>query len=327
MAKSRKDNKGRALRKGETQRKNGSYEFKYNTPEGKRQSIYSKDLLKLREREEKIIKDALDGLNVYVAGYATVNYVFDRYLLTKSELRETTMSNYRYMYDRFIRQGFGKRKIAEIKYSDVLIFYQHMLIEKELQINTLETIHTLLNPTFTMAVRDDVIRKNPCSGVMAEVKKKAGKNPGVRHALTIDQQVAFVEFLKNSVVFYHWTSLFIFLLGTGCRIGETIGIRWEDLDFENRLIHINHSVTYYSREYKEHRACSFAVSETKTDAGVRSLPMVDAVYEVLQEELQIQQENGFNQTVLDGMTGFVFAAMIDSLRPVIFESKKNSSVT
>lgn len=313
MAKSRKDNKGRALRKGETQRKNGSYEYKYSTPEGGRKSIYSKDLLKLRGREDKIIKDTQDGLNVYVAGNATVNEVFDRYISTKPEIRATTMSNYRYMYDRFVRDGFGRRKIATVKHSEVLRFYQSLLTEKELQINTLETIHTLLNPTFAMAVHDDIIRKNPCAGVMAKIKKTFRKNSGVRHALTMEQQMAFVSFLITSAVFCHWKALIIFLLGTGCRIGEAIGIRWEDLDFKNRLIHINHSVVYYSREYKEHKACSFAVSLPKTSAGVRIIPMIDEVYEVLQEELQNQQENGFIQAEVDGMTGFVFGNRFGNL--------------
>ena len=63
MAKSRKDNKGRVLRKGETQRScDGKYVYTYVDPEGKRRSIYSKDIMELREREVKLMKDQLDGL-------------------------------------------------------------------------------------------------------------------------------------------------------------------------------------------------------------------------------------------------------------------------
>ena len=185
MAKSRKDNKGRVLRKGETQRScDGKYVYTYVDPEGKRRSIYSKDIMELREREVKLVKDQLDGLDAYAAGTSTINFVFDRYISTKAELRETTMRNYKYMYDRFIRGGFGKKKIAAVKYSDVLQFYQHLLKEKEMQINTLETIHTVLHPTFQLAVRDNIIRVNPSDGVMAQIKKQPGKNHGVRHALT-----------------------------------------------------------------------------------------------------------------------------------------------
>lgn len=307
MAKARKDNKGRALRKGETQRScDGKYVYTYKDAEGSRKSIYSKDLMELRRREEQIIKDQLDGLDAYAAGTATVNYVFDRYMSTKSELRKNTRANYNYMYNHFIREKFGKKKISSIKYSDVLQFYKLLLDEKKVQINTLETIHTLLHPTFKLAVRDDIIRTNPSDGVMAELKKQPGKNHGVRHALTIEQQMAFMSYIESDVKYIRWSPLFNFLLGTGCRIGEAIGIRWKDIDFEKRTIDINHSLVYYSREYKEHRMCSFGVSLPKTDAGIRIIPMIDSVYNALQQELEWQEAYGFNETEIDGMKGFVF---------------------
>lgn len=307
MAQSRKDNKGRVLRKGETQRsRDGKYVYTYTDPEGKRRSIYSKDIIELRERETQLIKDQLDGLDTYVAGNATINFVFDRYISTKSELRGTTMRNYKYMYGRFIRDGFGKKKIAAVKYSDVLQFYQHLLKDREMQINTLETIHTVLHPTFQLAVRDNIIRTNPSDGVMAQVKKQPGRNHGVRHALTLEQQRAFINYIENNLKFHHWKSLFKFLLGTGCRIGEAIGIRWEDIDFEKRIISINHSLVYYSREFKEHPMCTFSISLPKTEAGIRNIPMMDTVYDALQEELAEQQERGFNETEIDGVKGFIF---------------------
>ena len=71
------------------------------------------------------------------------------------------------MYDRFVRDTFGNKKIADIKFSDVLQFYNCLLDEQDIQINTLESIHTLLHPTFQLAVRDDIIRNNPTDGVMA----------------------------------------------------------------------------------------------------------------------------------------------------------------
>ena len=88
------------------------------------------------------------------------------------------------------------------------------------------------HPTFELAVRDDIIRKNPATGAMKEVNRKSGKNRGIRHALTIEQQRAFMNYIANSLVYYHWWPLFTFLLGTGCRIGEAIALRWDDLDFE-----------------------------------------------------------------------------------------------
>ena len=75
---SRKDNKGRVLRKGEFQRaSDGKYVYGYTDPNGVRRYIYSKDLKKLREREDKLVKDQLDGLDVYVAGSADITNAVD----------------------------------------------------------------------------------------------------------------------------------------------------------------------------------------------------------------------------------------------------------
>ena len=217
-----------------------------------------------------------------------------------------------YMYDHYVRDSFGKKKIGEIKYSDVLYFYYHLVNERKLQVNTLETIHTVLHPTFQLAVRDDIIRNNPSHGVMSEIKKKPGRNHGVRHALTVEQQRAFMNYTSNSPVFNHWAPLFTVLLGTGCRIGEIIGIRWEDIDLEKRLININHSVTYYPRR-AETTKCEFAVSLPKTEAGIRTVPMMEPVYNAFMEEYEYQKENGFSTVTLDGMEGFIFTNRFGNL--------------
>lgn len=305
MAKARKDERGRALRKGEVQRASDKrYMYTYTDPLGRRKFIYAQDLMTLREKEKQLMKDQLDGLDLYVAGKATVNDTFDRYMSTKYDLRENTHSNYLYVYDRFVRGTFGRRKIAEIKYSDVLQFYYHLLNEEELALGTLDSVHTLLHPTFQLAVRDEIIRINPSDGVMKEVSKRAGSARGVRHALTIEQQRAFLGYMANHPVYYHWWPLFTVLLGTGGRIGEILGLRWEDLDYEKRLISINHSLVYYP--VGESRKSVMRISKPKTEAGIRTIPMLDVVYDAFQMEREEQEETGYNETEIDGMKGFVF---------------------
>ena len=68
------------MRKGECYRKDGRYSYSYVDPFGQRRTIYSINLAKLREREEQLIRDQMDGLDVYMAGNATLNMVFDRYI-------------------------------------------------------------------------------------------------------------------------------------------------------------------------------------------------------------------------------------------------------
>ena len=302
----RKDVKGRVLRNGETYIKDRKlYCFSYTDAFGKRGCFYSKDLAMLREKEAKYERDKLDGMDVYALSKSTLNYVFDRYIETKKELRSTTYTNYVYIYNRFVRDGFGKNLIANIKYSDVLRFYQALLVH-ELKMNTLETIHTVLHPTFQMAVRDDVIRTNPSDGVMTELKRTTKKNIGVRHALTLEQERKFLEFVRQDENACAWKNLYVTLFGTGCRIGEIIGLRWEDVDFEKRLININHNITYYPRIENSYKN-EFRVSLPKTDAGVRTVPMIDEVYEALLAEKEYQDNGGmFCTSEIEGMSGFIF---------------------
>ena len=302
--KQRKDDKGRVLLKGESQRKiDGLYIYTYTDPYGSRRYVYSKDLVTLREKKEQLLRDQMDGLDFYVGGRATLNMAFDRYMSTKYNLRETTRSNYLYMYNKFVRDDFGNKLIASVKYTDVKMFYYHLLNEKGLAINTLDNIHTILHPIFTMAVRDDIIRKNPADGVLKEIKKNSGKNKGIRHALTLQQQKAFIDEIRYSPDFYHWYPLFVTLLGTGMRISECIGLRWQDVDFKNRCISVNHAVTYYVRN----NVSCFGVSMPKTETGIRTIPLMDAVYDALLNEYERQKKDGFCTYELEGMSGFVFS--------------------
>ena len=312
MAKTRKDLRGRSLRKGEVQRASDKrYMYTYTDPLGRRKFIYANDLTQLREKEEKLLKDQLDGLDIYVAGKATLNETFDRYISTKYNLRESTRSSYLYTYDHYVRDTFGLKRIAEIKYSDVLQFYYHLLNQQGISLGTLDSVHCLLHPTFQLAVRDEIIRKNPTDGVMKEISRESGKNRGVRHALTIEQQRCFMEYIANHPIYYHWWPMFTILLGTGCRIGEALGLRWQDLDFENRIISINHSLVYYPANGSN--KCVLRVSLPKTDAGIRTIPMLDIVKDAFEMLYEEQKENGFNETEIDGMTGFIFCNRFGSV--------------
>ena len=302
MAQPRRDNKGRVLNKRETQCKDFKYRYQYIDPNGIRRSIYANTLRELREREKQLIKDQLDGIDTYCAGSSTLNYVFDRYIKNKTNLKPNTKVNYEYMYDRYVRDTFGKNAIGKIRFSDVKSFYIRLIDDSGLKTNTVDTIHTLLHPTFQMAVRDGIIRMNPSDSVMCEIKKSMGKNKGIRHALTLEQQRAFLEYTKNSFTYCHWYPLMVVLFGTGCRIGEAVGLRWEDVDYENRLISINHSVVFIGHKKYPERY----VSTPKTESGTRLIPMMDVVQDALRQEYEYQELGGFNTDEVDGMNGFIF---------------------
>lgn len=313
MAKARKDNKGRALRKGESQRsQDNRYVYTYTNPWGKRSYIYANTLQELRQKEDDLKRDQLDGLDMYAAGNGDVDYLVDRYMSTKNNLATSTYANYRYMYDHFCKDGFGKRKIADIKYSDMLHFYLS-LIDKGIEVKTIETLHCVLHPAFDMAVRDDIIRKNPSDGVISEIKKRQGRKQKVERALTYEQQVELMKYITDHPLYDYWRPLFTALLGTGCRIGEICGLRWQDVDLENRVIDINHSMTYFRRGKQAPYTYEFKFEPPKTSAGIRKIPMLDDVYEVLMEMYEDQKKNGFSPLVVDGATGFIFINKVGTL--------------
>ena len=312
MGKVRKDKKGRVLHKGESYNKQKQlYCYAYMDALGNRRFIYAQDLGELRDREKQIKMDQLEGIDVYALAKSDINFVFDRYISTKTELRRTTMTNYVYTYDRYVRKGFGKKKIAEIRYSDVLLFY-NALYDKGLKVNTIDSVHGVLHPTFQMAVRDNIIRNNPSDGVMAELKKRTKGEADVRHALTIEEERAFLDWIDRPE-YLRWKPLFTVMFGTGGRVGEIIGLRWEDLDFEENTISINHNVTYYPRSDKSFK-CEFRVSLPKTESGIRTVPMLDKVRETFIAEKEYQQEHDCTCMVeLDGMSGFIFSNRFGSL--------------
>lgn len=220
MAKSRKDSRGYVLRTGESQRKDGRYSYSYTDLDKNRRTVYAKTLVELRAKERKIIRDKEDGLNPQLADRMTLNELYDRFIEQKYDLKPSTKVNYLYMYNHFVRPTFGKRLIGKIKYSDVKKFYYRIILDEEMKANTLDSIHTQLHPAFQMAVRDGLLRQNPTDGLMAEIKKSHIWEDNPRHALTIPQQKAFMDYLKAHREYQGWVPIITVLLGTGMRIGD-----------------------------------------------------------------------------------------------------------
>lgn len=313
----RTDNKGRILKDGESQRKDGTYRYNYTDANGVRHDVYSSRLvptdktppgkredLSLREKERKIIRDLEDGIKAVVENKATLNDMFDLYMAGKPELKGTTRSNYLYMYNKYVRPDFGKSRIATIRYSNVKAFYNKLIHELHFKPNSMEIIHTIIHPVFTLAVKDNYIRTNPATGAMAEIKRSHNWEKPKRHALSIAEQAAFIDYLSNHKIYSHWKTVFTVLLGTGGRIGEIIGLRWEDCDFDDEIISFNHNMVY--RKFEDEDKARFHVITPKTSAGVRIVPMLEEVKEALLQEWELQKVIGYNETVVDGYTGFVF---------------------
>lgn len=302
MATSRKDPKGRKLKDGESYRNDGRYQYRYSLSDGKRHMVYATTLEKLREKEEEIKANQRDNIRTNVSK-VTLDDMFELYMSGKTELKTSTRTNYNYMYKNYIKDELGSRKITSIKYSDIKRFYNSLINDKGFKPNSMEIINTIIHPVFTLAVRDGYIRTNPTDGVMSEIKKSHNWEKPKRHALTVAEQQAFIDFVANSKTYNHWLPLFTVFLGTGCRVGEIVGLRWCDCDFEKGNISINHNLIY---RQSDDGKCAFHVTTPKTNAGIRTVPMLKDVRRALLQEKKKQMSEGFNDTEIDGYSGFIF---------------------
>lgn len=300
--------KGEKLKVGESYNKAlGLYVYRWTDKFGERHQISRKKLTDLREQEKKIERNLADGIRMGEQNI-TLNDVFEVWVKDKVGLKDNTKSNYVYMYRHFVQNTFGTLRIQEIRKSDVRRFYNTIIGEgrNKVLVSTLESIHTVLHQVFNLAVEDNYIRMNPSDGVLGECKRANNIEVPKRHALTIPEQTAFINYVKHTNKYKHWSPLFTFMLGTGCRIGEVAGLRWEDVHMEtdNGWIDINHNLVYFKADG---RKCITQISSPKTAAGRRVIPLLPEVRQALFDEKSYQKEVGLTcSCTIDGYTDFIF---------------------
>lgn len=261
----RKDKARVVLRKGESQRKDGKYDFRWTSPDGKRHSIYAPTLEELREKEKGLQLDSLEGIKAE-ARYVTLNDVFTLWAKVKRGLKDNTFQNYLYLYRQFVEPDFGKSKVSALKKSDVKQFYNMLADERGLQISTIDSVHTVLHQVLDMAVDDCYLRSNPSDNVLRELKKAHQFETTHRKALTIPEQNLLLSYLSKTPKYQHWYPIFAVMLGTGLRVGEATGLRWCDVDFEESTISVNHTLVNY--DHRENnggkKGCYFNCHSPKT---------------------------------------------------------------
>ncbi len=300
MAGKRKDSKGRVLRKGEHERTDGRYHYLYLDASGKRCYVYAKDLLSLREMEKKIERDLLDGIG-NASGKITLNQLFKMHMELKNDLRATTRENYNRMWHNTVEaSAIGKKKISDIKQVHVKAFYTDC-VKAGLKRNTIKLIHNLIFSSFELAVDSDFIRKNPAKGAMENIKQDAKE----KIPLSEDEIKRLMDFCINSGTYSVHVPFLTIAIGTCLRCGELTGLTWNDIDMKNRTISVNHQLIY--KNFGD--GCKFHVSEPKTDAGKRTIPMTEAVHrafvELRKQNLKLGRRS---DAEVDGYSNFVFVS-------------------
>ena len=307
MATKRKDSHRIVLKKGEYQRTNGTYAYRWTDGKGKRHEVYARDLDDLRAKEKEIDADTNEGLKVE-ARYVIINEMYDLWEQLKRGIKDNTFENYKYMYNTFVRPSFGKKRIQTLKKSDVKIFYNYLADQRCLQASTIDSIHTVLHQVLDMAVDDKYIRNNPSDKALKELKQSHAFKTEKRRALTIAEQELFLNYLRNNETYSHWYPIFAVMLGTGMRVGEITGLRWCDIDLDNGVIDINHTLVYYCHRHEvELNGCYFNINTPKTKASNRKIPMIESVKEAFLMEKANQEKTGIKcSAVIDGYSDFIF---------------------
>ena len=270
MSETRKDNKNRNLEKGESQRPDGRYMYKYLDALKKPHCIYSWRLtpkdevpagkkydLSLREKIRQIQKDLDDGIQTD-GGKMTVLELVKKYIKSQSGLvKPTTEAGYKTVVNILSQKPFSQLAIKDVRCSMARIFIKDLQKKDKRSYSSIHSIRGVLRPAFAMAVEDDLIRKNPFDFKLAKVLIN---DSITREAISKAQMRKFLEFVKADKHFSKYYEGIYILFHTGLRISEFVGLTVNDLDMENRVINVNHQLQRKSDGTKY-------IESTKTKSG------------------------------------------------------------
>lgn len=305
MAGQRRDKKNRILRRGESIRWDGKYQFKYHV-NGKAYFVYSwrlvptdplpagkKPCLSLRELEKQIGYDLDRGMDP-TGRSMTVSELVNRYVTTKIGVKPTTKAGYKTVQKFLDNNDFGGRKIGSIRTSDAKLFLIKLQQEDGKSYSSIHTLRGVLRPAFQLAVDDDILMKNPFDFQLANVLIN---DSVTREAITKEQMNSFLKFIKDDNVYWKYYDVVYILFHTGMRISEFCGLTINDIDLENGIINIDHQLLRDSGSIKY-------IQSTKTNAGTRKLPIKEDVVECFRRIIEDRPKFKCEK-MIDGYTGFL----------------------
>ena len=198
-------------------------------------------------------------------------------------LRESTQETMRNIVEAKILPEIGHIKLGDFSPNRITAFLYDVAIYKDKDGKPIkptkyykdsytQLIFSKLHTLFDIAVKQGWIKDNPCTNAIKPKRNKTQKLPPFES----DQ---IKDLLKRSENFDTYNAVIHFQLYTGMRIGETLALTWDDIDFEKRTININKTINYVKGEFK--------IGPPKTDNSYRILGMNNTVYSLLQ---QIKEE-------------------------------------
>ena len=241
---------------------------------GKRYTVYGKTVKECREKEAERRSKIEEG--IYKSGRdVPFRDYFQRWIVTKEgSVKETTIRNYRMLFN----------MLARVRIDDVGTMFGDIKISKaepqnirDLQSGLKATQHTrtvndaisLVKCVYKSALDDHLITWNPAAGVKPLRRTEPPARETIHRALTLDETKRFLDNAKGS--WYY--ELYVFLINTGCRIGEAAAISQKDVS--GKTVHIGKTITRTA-------GGGYVIGEeTKTKSGVRTIPLNPAVIDAI----------------------------------------------
>nr|CBW39423.1 putative integrase (pseudogene) [Streptococcus pneumoniae] len=305
MSEKRRDNKGRILKTGESQRKDGRYLYKYIDSFGEPQFVYSwklvatdrvpagkRDCISLREKIAELQKDIHDGIDV-VGKKMTLCQLYAKQNAQRPKVRKNTETGRKYLMDILKKDKLGVRSIDSIKPSDAKEWAIRMS-ENGYAYQTINNYKRSLKASFYIAIQDDCVRKNPFD---FQLKAVLDDDTVPKTVLTEEQEEKLLAFAKADKTYSKNYDEILILLKTGLRISEFGGLTLPDLDFENRLVNIDHQLLRDTE-------IGYYIETPKTKSGERQVPMVEEAYQAFKRVLANRKND--KRVEIDGYSDFLF---------------------
>lgn len=272
-----KDLKGKELGVGLTQRKDGKYSAKF-TPKngGGRKEKYFKKITDAR----KWLNDAKyeDEHSIYFDTDVTVDEWYQYWIehCKADKVRDNTEKNYRTRYKYNIQSQIGYLKLNKVKVTNCQKILDDMY-DDGYATGTIEQTKITLHAMFDAAVDAEYIGKNPVSKtVQCKVRDKAEAR-----FLSVSEQEDFLVYSAQKM----YDTAYRLVLRTGLRAGEIGGLRWSDIDFNNKVLSVNRTLL------QDKKKGGFYFGEPKSKESKRKIPLSKKGIAILREQKILQMKN------------------------------------
>ena len=270
-----RDLKGREIGTGLLQEKSGWYVARFVGKNGRR---VVKRFQKLQEAKQWYAnaKYADESSNPLFPQMMTVDAWFEKWIdMKKASIRPNTIDGYTQRYVKNVKPVIGELKMADVKPMHCQMILNRM--NETYHNGTIKQTRIVIHNLFEDAKDNGIITANP---MKRSFKCEGGKPKKEREALTEKELKLFLKGIEG----HRLEIQYRFILQTGLRIGELIGLRWSDIDLSNRLIKVQRTMSYKSATH------SWRIGEPKSQAGRRTIPLTDEAVRLLKMQREKNKE-------------------------------------